>query len=325
MVHGHPVRRLVLVLMLMIAAPQSGAQGTFPTRPIKLIVPLGAGSGPDTGARRLAPRLAEQLGQPVIVENRTGAGGLIGTEAVAKAPNDGYTIGLATISTMAFGALHASLPYDPVTSFAPIVKHYTAAFALLASPNNSPESLGELMSVARQKPGSLAFGSQGNGSTAHLAGELFRSSARVDLQHVPYREFSQIIPDLTAGRIQLFFDAIGAVLGHVQAGKVRALAVSGSERISMVPNVPTFAEAGLPNYDMHAWLGLIAPAGTPAHIVRRLNEAANAAVMADDLQQFAARVGGRYESGSPEQFAQHLRSEIARWTRVIREGGIRTN
>lgn len=298
------------------------AQEPFPNRPIRLIVPLGAGSGPDTGARRLAPLLGERLGQPVLVENRPGAGGIIGAEVVAKAPADGHTIGIATIGTHAVGALHRNLPYDPIRSFAPVALYYTAPFALLISPTLPVRTLEEFIVLARNKSGALSFASQGNGSTAHLAGELFKGIANLNLQHVPYKEFGQIMPDLAAGRIDIFFDAVGAVAGHVKAGKIRGLAVSGTNRLALAPDIPTFAEAGLKDYVMTAWLGVVAPAGTPTYAIERLNAGINAAAGTVELQEFATRVGGRYQTTTPASFERHIAAEIEKWTGIIRRAGI---
>ena len=306
-----------------IAAPPLPAQ-TWPVKPIRLIVPYSPGGTADLLGRSIARKLSESLGQQVIIENRTGAGGGIGADLVAKSKADGYTLLLGTIATHAINPnLYPDIPYDPVGDFAPVALVATMPNLLVVNPSVPARSVRELIALAKAKPGELAFASAGSGTTQHLSGELFKKMAGVDMLHIPYKGNAPAVTDLIGGQVQVMFDNIPISLQQVRAGKLRALAVTGAKRSAVLPNVPTIAEAALPGYSVTSWFALFAPAGTPAAIVARLNRETNTALAGKALYGQLTDQGIQPGSGTAEDLAAHLRAELPRWKKIVAESGAR--
>jgi tripartite-type tricarboxylate transporter receptor subunit TctC len=313
---------MLLAIALLVGAA-SAQPSRWPERPIRLIVPFQPGSSSDTVARIVAAKLGDRLGQQVIVDNRVGASGNVGTEAVARAAPDGYTIGLANTSTHAVApSLAGRLGYDPVKDFAPVSMIGSSPLVLAVYPGLAARDVRELVALAKARPRTLSYASAGPASMAHLAGALFEKLAGVALVHVPYRGTAQAVTDLIEGRIEIQFGTIPPTLQQIRAGKVRALAVTGERRDAALPDVPTVAEAGIPGYEASLWQALVVPAATPAAIVERLNRETRAIL--DDPQTIAAFAvqGVDPESSTPQELAQHIRADIAKWRGVIVSAGI---
>ena len=293
----------------------------FPQRPIKLVIPFNAGSPPDIVGRVTVQKMAEGLGQVFVVENRPGAAGTIAADGVAKSGADGYTILLGTTGSIASAPnLYPNVGFDPLKSFAPISRVSNSVFLVFVHSSVPASSLQDLIQLAKAKPGALAFGSGGNGNPLHIAGEMFKQAAGVDLLHVPYSK-SEPFTDFAAGRTQVMFEQLPALVAHVRAGKIRPLAVAGTKRLPQLPDVPTSAEAGLPGYDVSVWTGLLAPAGTPAGIVSLLSAKAQAALGSKEVQDAFANRGTEPAATSPDEFAAIIRDDVAKWSRAIRLSG----
>lgn len=302
------------------------AQDSFPTRPVTMIVPFPAGGATDIMGRFVADRLGRELGQSFVVDNRAGANGAIGSELVAKASPDGYTLLVVTAGTHAINkSLYRSLPYDPVRDFTHVGTIASAPNVVVVYPGVPVKSITELIDYARKNPGALSFGSAGSGSTLHLSGELFKTMAGVDMVHVPYKGGSAAIADLLSGRIQLMFDSISPALPNIQAGKVRALGVTGAKRSPILPDVPTVAEAGLPGYVATAWFGVVGPANMPPAVTQKLNDALNRILSTDEARQQLAKLGGEPFIGTPDAFRAHVNSEVAKWAKVVEASGARAD
>jgi tripartite-type tricarboxylate transporter receptor subunit TctC len=298
------------------------AQSDYPARPVRIIVPSPPGGGTDIVARVLAQHFSRTLGQPFFVENKPGAGNLIGIESAARSPADGYTL-LFVASTLALNSvLYKKVPYDPVRDFAPITLAATAPNVLIVNPSLPAHTLAEFIALAKRKPGALSYGTPGIGTSPHLSMELLKSMAGIDLQHVPYRGTAAAVTDLIGGQIAATFANALTAKPQIDAGRVRALAISGPRRIEALPNVPPVAEAGVPNYEAMQWYGLLAPAGTPAAIVARLNGEALKALQSDDMKEKLSADGAQPLGSSPEEFAALIRSELEKWTRVARAADI---
>jgi len=311
-----------VILGLWVLCAQ--AQG-YPDKPIKLIVPFPAGGIADIYARLIGAKVGE-WGQPVVIENRTGAGGNIGADAVAKSAPDGYTLVMGTFGTHAVNAsLFSKLPYDPVKDFAPVALVLEAEGLLVVHPSVPTQSVPELIAFARANPGKLTFASAGMGTASHLAGELFKSMARVEMAHIPYKGNVPAISDLLAGQTSLIFATMPTVLPHVKAGKLRPLATIGAERSAAAPELPTVAEAALPGFAVTNWVGFFAPAGTPPEIVQRWNAETLRIMQAPGIQSRLVNEGARFIPMSPEQFAAFVKSEIAKWAPVVRASGARVD
>jgi len=286
----------------------------FPSKPIRLIVPFPPGGTTDTMSRVIAPHLAELLGQQVLVENRPGAGGTLGTEAAAKSPADGYTILLGTISTLAIAPnFYPNLRYDSVSSFAAISLIARVPFAIFVNSSVPARSLQDLIDLARANPGRLNYASAGNGTLPQVAGERFKAMTATDLVHIPYKGDAAAMADLVSGQVQIIFDGLSAYEQYVQAGKVRVLAVATSQRHPLLPTVPTAAEAGLPGYEVTAWFGLLAPRGTPLEVIGRLNAAILNALARDTVRDSLTRRGITPAASSPDQFSALIKEEAAQW------------
>jgi tripartite-type tricarboxylate transporter receptor subunit TctC len=315
--------RRLLTILLCVAAAQAFTQG-YPAKPLKMIIPYPPGGGNDTLGRLFAAKLGDRLGQPVVVENRPGAGTLIGTELAAKSPPDGYTILLSSIATHALSPnLYSKVPYDPVKDFAPITLLGIAPTVLVVPADLPAKDLAELVAAAKARPGGLAYASGGNGTPPHINGEVFKSVAGVDLLHVPYKGGGPALVDLMAGRVQVMLDTAASAMPHVRSGKLRALAITGARRSPEYPDIPTFAEAGLPGYDTNAWYSMHAPAGTPPEVVRRLNAELVASLKDPDVQARFKQLTTEPVGNTPEEFAAFVRAELDKYARVIKSAGIR--
>ena len=300
----------------------ASAQGDYPTRPVKVIVPSPPGGGTDILARVLAQHLSKALGQPFFVENKAGAGNMIGIEFVAHAAADGYTVLLVPSTLVLNSVLYKKVPYDPVRDFAPVTLAATAPNVLVVNPALPAKSLAELIALARAKPGALSYGTPGIGTSPHLSMELLKSMAGIDLQHVPYRGTAAAVTDVIGGQIAVTFANVLTAKPQVDAGRVRALAVSGPKRIEALPAVPPVAEAGVPGYEAMQWYGVVVPTGAPAPVIARLNVEAVKALQSDEMKEKLALDGAQPVGSTPAEFAALIRSELEKWTRVARAARI---
>ncbi|HWI38411.1 MAG TPA: tripartite tricarboxylate transporter substrate binding protein [Burkholderiales bacterium] len=310
--------RALFLAAAIIAAP-AFAQ-TYPSKPVRFVVPYAAGGATDLIARVIGERLSAHLGQPFVIDNRPGAATLLGAQLVAKAEPDGYTLLMATSTTLAINAsLYKNLPYDPVKDFAPISLAIQHPFVLLVDPKLPVHNVKELVALAKSKPGQLAYASGGSGSFPHLAMALFQSMTGIDVIHVPYKGSAPALTDLMGGQVAMIFD--NTALTYVKSGKIRALAVTTKDRLSVMPDVPTLQEAGVPGYELAAWQGVIAPAGTPRPVVDKLN--ANIVKLLHEPETIARLTGdgGQIITSTPDQFAAHIRSEIGRFAKIVKDSG----
>jgi tripartite-type tricarboxylate transporter receptor subunit TctC len=316
-----PVARAAARWTIVVAGAFAGAAAAsddYPYQPIRLIVPGPPGVGVDLDARPIAQKMAELLRQPIMIENRPGAGGIIALEATAKAAPDGYTLVFVGTPFAVLPFLHRKLPYDPDRDFVPISLTQRLPMVLTVPPSIGASSVQELIAMAKARPGTITFASQGHGSFPHLAGELFKAATGADLKHVPYSAQNPL-SDLAGGRVMAMFSGIAPVIGSVNAGKLKVLAVSSRERVAVIGDVPTFIEAGVPGYDATVWNGLLAPRGTPAAIVARVNAAAAKAVHSPQVKERMLRFGGVPVGSSPEEFDALIRTERARWGKLIQD------
>ena len=323
-----PRRRLVgaaLAAPLLAAARPGASQPAWPTRPIRMVIPFPAGGATDVLGRVVAQRLSAGLGQQVIVENRPGAGGTIGADAVAKAAPDGYTILMSTSSTHSIGpALNARMPYDAQKDFVPVAHVATAPNVLVVGAAFPASDARQMVALLKANPGRYNFGSSGIGTIPHLSAELFKAQGgNLFAVHIPYRGTGLVIPDLIAGEIAFLMDSVVSAAPHVRDGKLKALAVTGRTRSGAMPEVPTFAEQGIAGMDAATWFGLFVPAGTAAPIVQRLNEEANAMLKSPEVIDRLSKLGADPAGGSPEAFARTVRSDRDQWAAVIRRANIR--
>ena len=313
-----------LLLALTLACAGVSAQN-YPSRPIRLVVPYPPGGPLDIMARAIGQKLTEAWSQPVVVDNRAGAGGNIGADLVAKSPADGYTLLMGAVATHAINpTLYAKLPYDPVKDFAPVALVAQVPNILVVNPSVPAGSVKELIELARARPGYLNFGSGSTGSTGHLAGELFNAMAGVQMVHIPYKGGAPAMADLLAGQVQLMFDNLANALPNVRAGRLRALAVTTLARSPAMPDLPTIAESGLPGFDLTTWFGLMVPAGTPPEIVIKLNAGIVRALNAKDMRERLEKMGTEPPAdNTPEHFAAFIRAEAAKYAKVVKESGAR--
>jgi tripartite-type tricarboxylate transporter receptor subunit TctC len=316
----------VLVALLSAAAAQAQSGGVrWPERPIRFIVPFTAGSSSDIVARLVAQKLSERLGQQLVVENRVGGGGSLGTAEVARAEADGYTLGLANTSTHAVAVSTAAPGYDPVKDFAPVSMLGSSPFVLALYPGVPAQTVQELVALAKAKPRMLTYASAGPATLAHLSGALFEKLAKIELTHVPYRGTAQSTLDLLEGRVEMQFGTIPPTLSHIRAGKLRALAVTGAARNATLPDVPTIAEAGLPGYECSLWQAMVAPAATSPAIVARLNREVISILGDAEVRAAFAKHGVEPEPSSPEAVGARIRDDVTKWREVIVNAGIREN
>src|SRR5687768_11276576 len=317
--------RSVLFALLVLASAAAGAQ-TYPAKPIRLIVPFAPGGPADAGARMIVQKLTETTGMTMIIENRAGAGGTIGSDVVAKSAPDGYTLLLGSPGPLSIGpSLYTKLPYDPVRNFSPVILAISSAFVTVVHPSVPVKNVKQLVALARERPGQVRFGSAGNGSVLHLAGELFKTAAKVDLTHVPYKGGGPAMVDLLGGQIELMIVDIPLALPHVKSGKLRALGVTGRARSRLLPDVPTVSEAGVPGYEVSTWSGVLAPADTPADIVEKLHAAFAKTLSYPDLKERFAGQGVEVDALSRDQFAAVIRDEITKWGTVVRSAGAKVD
>ncbi len=314
--------RLAVFAAGLLLAFASAAQ--YPAKPVRIIVPYPPGGGNDTLGRLFAAKLTDRMAQSFVVENRPGAGTLIGTEAAAKSAADGYTLLLSSIATHALSPnLYSRVPYDPIRDFAPITLLGIAPTVLVINKDVDAKSLAELISLAKSKPGALAYASGGNGTPPHINAEVFKQVAGIDLLHVPYKGGGPALADLIAGRVHVMLDTAASAMPHVRAGRLRALALSAPKRSPEYPELPTFAEAGLPQYDTNAWYSMHAPAGTPPEIVRRLNAELVAILKDPDILARFKQLSTDPVGNSPEEFATFVRAELDKYARIINAAGIK--
>jgi tripartite-type tricarboxylate transporter receptor subunit TctC len=315
-------RRLAVLGALLFTASMALAQ-TFPQRPVRLIVPYPPGSGTDIAARVLGQRLTESWGQQVIVENRPGAGAIIGVDAVAKAAPDGYTIGIADTGPLAINpALYPKLPYNPVRDFAPVTLVAKLPFMLVVNPSLPVYDVAELVALAKKEPGKINYASVGNGSAVHLATELFKTRAGINLTHIPYKGSAPALQGVLGGEAPVMFVNLLSAMPPVKAGKLRALAAAPGTRIGALPDLPTIAEAGVPGYQFEAWFGVVAPAGTPKAIIDKLNADLRKAIALPEVRDVLINQGGMEPVGSTvESFANLIPVEVERWGKLVRETG----
>jgi tripartite-type tricarboxylate transporter receptor subunit TctC len=316
--------RFVLIIVFA-ALPLFAAAQPYPSKPVRIIVNFPAGGVADIYARIIGAKVQESWGQPVVVENRTGGGGNIGADAVAKSAPDGYTLNMSAIGPHAVNvSLFSKMPYDPVKDFAAIALVLEAEGLLVVHPTVPANNVAELIAYARANPGKLTFASAGPGTASHLAGELFKTMAKVDMLHIPYKGNVPAITDLLAGQTSLLFATMPTVLPHAKAGKLRAIATLGSERSAATPELPTIGET-LKGFEVNNWIGLFAPAGTPPEIVRRWNAEVMRVMQTSEIQARLPVDGARFTPNSPEQFSAFVKSEIAKWAPVVKASGARVD
>ena len=317
-------RLLAAVLAASSMLPAVTAAQQYPTKAIRFVVPFAPGGPTDIMSRALAEQLTARLGQQLVVDNRSGAGGSIGTPIAARATPDGYTIVIGHIGTLAINvSLYPKLEYDPVKDFAPISLIATLPLGLFVNANVPAKSVAELVALAKAKPGQLNFGSAGNGSAIHMAGAMFKTMAGIDIVHVPYKGNAASLADLVAGRVQIMFSNLLTTAPHVKAGRLRALGISTAKRSPQAPDLPTIAESGVPGYDYAPWYGILAPARTPRAIIMRLNREIGEVVNAPDMKARFRKQGIDLVSSTPEEFAALIRREIPKWREIVKKSGAR--
>ncbi len=334
----HEVAMLALcaaaALTSIVAGPACGAapkenQGggaSYPSKPIRMIVPFAPGGSTDTLGRSIGQKLSERFGEQVVVDNRAGGNGTIGTELIARAAPDGHTIGMAYIATLAINpALTSKMPYDPARDFAAVTQVTSSPNVLAIHPSLAANTVPELVSLAKAKPGQLNYASGGVGTIGHLSAELLQHVAGIKMQHIVYKGSGQAVIDLLGGHVSTMFSGMSSVLPHARAGRLRLLAVTGKERSPAAPEVPTVAESGYPGYEAVGWFGIIAPAGTPGNIVSRLNRETIASVTSPEVRERLTAVGFDIVTSTPAQFSSYIRSEAARWKKLVKDIGMETN
>ena len=314
-------RLIALAALLALATPAPAQQ--YPTQPIHLVIPFGPGGGSDIVGRILAQELQAKLGEPIVVENRPGAGGTIGNDYIAHATPDGYTLGIMTAGQIIQAVMLKSLHYDARTAFDPVAQVASAGLIMVTRPDFPASNVAELIALAKQKPGKLVFGSPGFGATQHLAAELFKQTANVDMLHVPFRTSPEALTGLLSGQVDVIFETVSAVLGQVQAGRLKALAVTGKDRFPAVPEVPAAIESGLlPGYDVTTWYGVFGPHGMPLAVIARLNHALNAIVADPGVRERLTKIGVVVKGTTPDAFGKLMDDELVRWEAVRVKAGL---
>src|SRR4051812_3741130 len=313
------LKKIFAAIVASLISTTAPAQ-QYPAKPVRFVVPYAAGGATDLIARVIGERLAVHLGQPFVIDNRPGAATLLGAQLVAKAEPDGYTLLMATSTTLAINAsLYKNLPYDPVKDFAPISLAIQHPFVLLVDPKLPVHNVKELVALAKSKPGQLAYASGGSGSFPHLAMAMFQAMTGIDVIHVPYKGSAPALTDLMGGQVAMIFD--NTALNYVKSGKIRALAVTTKDRLSVMPDVPTLQEAGVPGYELAAWQGVIAPAGTPRPVVDKLNAAIVKLLHEPETVARLTGDGGQIITSTPDQFAAYIKSEIGRFAKIVKDSG----
>ena len=298
----------------------------YPNHSIRLVVPFPAGGTTDILARDVAKKLTDTLGQSVVVDNRPGAGGNIGADLVAKAPPDGYTLLMGTVGTHAINpSLYAKMPYDHIKDFVPVVLVAGVPNVLVVNPSVPVNSVADLIKLAKSKPGAINFASSGSGTSIHLSGELFKTMTGVDMTHVPYKGSSPALTDLMGGQVQIMFDNLPSSLALIKSGKLRAVAVTSLKRAPALPDVPTVSESGVPGFEASSWFGILAPAGTPAPIVAKLNAEVNKWLQSPEGKEQLLAQGAEVAGGPPEKFVAHIRAETDKWAKVVKASGAKVD
>ncbi|MES2007467.1 MAG: tripartite tricarboxylate transporter substrate binding protein [Pseudomonadota bacterium] len=324
-IHTKPIARALagIAAALALAAPAThAAEASYPTKTITIIVPASPGGAIDLVARLVGQKMTEAWGQSVVVDNRPGATGIIGTDLVAKSPPDGYMLALVASSHAINPSMVKKLPFDTIKSFEPVALTHVVPLMLVVSPSLPVTSVKELIAYGKANPGKLSFASSGSGGAPHFSGELFKSMTGIDMVHIPYKGSTLAHPDLTSGRVSLMFDTVAAIGPQVKGGKVRPLAVTTAKRSSAAPQVPTMAQAGLPGYETSTWGGVLAPAGTPKAVVDKLNAEINKALASPDVRERLQNAGIEPAGGTPAQFASFLQVEMGKWAKVAKDAGI---
>ena len=317
---------MVAYVASAFAAGHSHAQQAYPTKPIRMICPFPPGGTTDVVARLVAQKLTEAWKEQVVVDNRTGAGGIIGTELAAKAPADGYTVLLGSITTHAVNpALYKKLNFDPIKDFTPVTLVVSSPQLLAVHPSVAAKSVKELIALAKAKPGQLNYGSAGVGTSPHLTFELFKSMAGIDAVHVPYKGTGPAITELIAGQVHMMITGVVALMPHVKSGRLRGIAVTSAKRVAALPDLPTVAESGVPKFDVSSWFGVFLPAGTPKPIVAKMNGEIRKIVDIPDVRQKLISQGADPETNTPEEFAAYVKSEMVKWGKVVRDTGARAD
>ncbi|KQP49617.1 tripartite tricarboxylate transporter substrate binding protein [Pseudorhodoferax sp. Leaf274] len=313
-------RTFALAATLVLAAP--GFAQTFPTKPMTIVVPASPGGAIDLAARLIGQKFTEAWGQPVVIDNKTGATGVIGTDFVAKAAPDGHVLALVASSHAINPSMFKKLPFDTVKSFEPVVQTHTVPLVLVVAPDSPFKTLQDVIAFGKKNPGQLSFASSGNGGAPHFSGELFQSMAGLQMQHIPYKGSTLAHPDLMSGRVSIMFDTLAATSAQIKGGKLRALAVTTPKRLPALPDVPTVAEAGLAGYETSTWGGLLAPAGTPKAVVAKLAAETTRILALPDVRERMLAAGVEPVGGTPEQFTAFIASEMVKWGKVAKAAGI---
>ena len=314
------------LLVAFLGVNATFAENAYPSKPISFIVPYGAGGGADSRSRQICNLLSVELGQPVIVENKAGAGGNIGTDFIAKANPDGYTIGMGNFAPLAVNkALFKSLKFDPINDLTPIVLIDKGPLILTVNPNSAYKTVQDIVNAAKLKPGVLTFASGGIGGTHQLSAELFKQSAGIDMIHVPYKSGAAAVTDLLSGNVDLMFEQMYSAKPNIDANKLRAIAITSKNRSTLLPNVPTFAESGFPKVEVLNWQGFIAPKGTPKDIIMKINLAVNKILKEQNVRDLIQSQSNEVGGGTPEDFANLIKTESIKWTEVVRKGNIRAD
>ena len=312
----------VLATGALALAPLAAQAQAFPSKALTIVVPFSAGGTTDILARVVGQYMAKDLGQPVIVDNRAGAGGNIGAQMVARAAPDGYTLLMGTVGTHAINqSLYKKMPFDPIKDFAPITRVALVPNLLVANPSQPFKTVKELIAYAKANPGKVTFASSGSGTSIHLSGEMFQQMAGVEMQHIPYKGSAPALTDLLGGQTAIMFDNMPSVIGHVRNGKLRPIAVTTPTRSPALPDVPTIAESGVPGYSATSWFGLLAPASTPAPVIAKLNASILKALADPEVKKKLAEQGAEPHGEKPEQFAEFIRSETAKWGQTVKVSG----
>jgi tripartite-type tricarboxylate transporter receptor subunit TctC len=317
----HSTRRHFIALSLLAVASTAFAQA-YPSKAIRVVVPFPPGGGTDIIAREVSQKVASTNGWTFVIDNKPGAGGNLGVDAVAKSPADGYTLVLGQTSNLAINpTLYSKLPYDPVKDLVPVTLAATAPLVIVVSASSPFKTLAELVAAAKAKPGQVNFASPGNGTVAHLTGEQFQKAAAIQFQHVPYKGANQALTDVISGTVDLYVSSVPSVIQQIRSGKLRALAVTSARRVDDLPQAPTVGESGYQGFDAITWFGFLAPAGTPKDVVARLNAEFNKALQQPDLRKRLGDEGADPAGGTPEQFAALIREDIVRWGKTVKESG----